>query len=235
MKKIFFDLDDTILDFHAAEALAIRSAFKELQIAADDGVIRRYSQINAEQWRLLEAGKATREQVLTNRFAILFKELGSDCSPAKARDTYEEHLSRGHIFMPWAPELLEALYGRYELYLASNGTAKVQAGRLRSAGIEHYFNGIFISENIGYNKPSPEFFRRCFAGIHDFVHEDALMVGDSLTSDILGGTNAGIRTCWFNPNGAPETEGIRADYEISSLRQLPGLLEEIFPVRQVAE
>ena len=109
----------------------------------------------------------------------------------------------------------------------SNGTANVQDRRLRSADIEKYFDGIFISERIGFNKPCREFFDTCFAAIEGFEPDKAIIVGDTLSSDILGGINAGIKTCWFNPKGLPCDPHIPADYEIRSLAELPGLLEGI--------
>ena len=124
--------------------------------------------------------------------------------------------------------MLEALHGEYRLFICSNGTAVVQEGRLKSAGIGPYFEEIFISEEIGFNKPSVEFFNRCFDKIPDFCRERTIMIGDSLTSDILGGINAGIRTCWFNPQGRSGRGDIVPDYELSKLEQVPGLLKKIF-------
>ena len=145
------------------------------------------------------------------------------------QDHYEALLESGHYFVPGAPELLEELYPRYELYLISNGNLRTQEGRLKSAGISPFFKGIFISEVIGVNKPAKAFFDACFTAIPGFRREDALIVGDSLSSDILGGINAGVRTCWFNPDGIPLSGSVRPDYEIHALGELPALLEEIFP------
>ena len=122
---------------------------------------------------------------------------------------------------------MAALSKKYRLFLASNGTASVQAGRMTSANLYRFFEKTFVSEEIGENKPSPAYFQRCFAQIPDFDPEKALMVGDSLTSDILGGKNAGIRTCWINPQHAVAPEDLRPDYEIEALSQLEGLLEEL--------
>lgn len=225
---VLLDVDDTILDFHKAEAVALTKTLTDMGIEPLDSTLKRYSQINARQWELLEEGKLTREQVLTCRFEILFDELGVEHSGYEARKLYENYLSIGHYFMEGAPELLEALYGKYELYIVSNGTGVVQAGRIKSAGIARYFEDIFISENIGFNKPSAEFFIRCFERIPGFDKSRAMIVGDSLTSDIRGGINAGIKTCWFNPMAKSQREDIPADYEIHALSELPALLERIF-------
>ena len=225
LKTIFLDLDDTLLDFHKAEAAALAKALTALDVPPTPAVIARYSAINAQQWRLLEEGKFTRDEILTRRFDILFRELGVERPSSLARRTYEGFLGQGHYFIPGAEELLKALVRRYDLYLVSNGTAAVQAGRIASAGIASYFRKIFISEQMGLHKPQKEFFDACFAAIPGFHREEALIIGDSLTSDIRGGNNAGIRTCWFNPQGKPRLEDVRVDYEVSALSQIPPLLE----------
>ena len=208
-------------------AAALRRALTEADIPADNAVLARYHAINAAQWELLEEGVLTREQVLLGRFDILFGELGLVRSAVEICGRYEEYLAEGHWFVPGAEALLEALAPRYDLYLASNGTAEVQYRRLESAGIKGYFRGIFISQDLGADKPSPAFFQKCFAAIPGFSRERAVMVGDSLTSDIRGGKNAGLRACWFNPRGKPPRADIVPDYEISALDQLPALLETL--------
>ncbi|MDY5805604.1 MAG: HAD-IA family hydrolase, partial [Oscillospiraceae bacterium] len=135
--------------------------------------------------------------------------------------------SQGHWFMDGAPELLEAIAPKYDLYLASNGASKVQHPRLDAAGIRKYFKGLFISEEMGADKPSKAFFDLCFAAIPDFDPATAVMVGDSLTSDIRGGRNAGIRTCWFNPRRQPPHPDIPADHTFYALSELPALLERL--------
>ncbi|MGI5976391.1 MAG: YjjG family noncanonical pyrimidine nucleotidase [Candidatus Limivicinus sp.] len=229
-KKIFlmFDLDNTILDFDKAEAAALTKTFNEMGIEPLSERLALYSRINKRHWELLEDGVLTREEVLVGRFDVLFKELGLDCSGPEAEKKYENYLGRGHYFVEGAEKLLDTLYGRYELYIVSNGCASVQAGRLKSSGIKKYFKDIFISELIGCDKPSPEFFRRCFDRIPGFSRERALIIGDSLTSDIRGAVNAGVKSCWFNPKGEGPRQGIQPDYEVSSLMEIPELVQKIF-------
>lgn len=224
---VFLDLDDTILDFHKAEALALSQTLRELNIVPTPERLALYSRINAAQWRRLEAGQITRAEVLTTRFQIFFKQIGVARSCVSAQRIYEGRLSQGHYFVEGAEEVLGLLSEKYALYLVSNGNLKVQEGRLKSANISHYFRDIFISEKIGADKPSRVFFERCFAAIPDFDRSRSIIVGDSLTSDILGGINAGIRTCWFNPNDKPSDPGIVPDYEIRDLRDLPLLIESV--------
>lgn len=225
---VLLDMDDTILDFHKAEAVALAKTLEKLDIEPKETTIRRYSQINAGRWELLELGVITREEVLTSRFDMLFEELGVKRSGYEAQLLYERLLGIGHYFMPGAEELLKKLYGRYELYIVSNGTASVQDSRIASADIGKYFNGVFVSQRVGFDKPRKEFFDSCFAQIPGFVHERAIIVGDSLTSDIRGGINAGIKTCWYNPRGKQGREDILPDYSISGLDELPILLENVF-------
>ncbi len=225
---VLLDLDDTILDFHKAEAAALAKTLEHLGIESEESTIRRYSQINAERWELLEQGVITREEVKISRFNMLFEELGVERSGYEAQHIYEKLLGIGHYFMPGAEELLKELYGKYDLYIVSNGNLSVQDSRIASAGIAKYFKEIFVSQKIGYDKPQKEFFDVCFARIPGFEKERAIIVGDSLTSDIRGGINAGIKTCWYNPNRKPEREDIVPDYRISALQELPKLLEEIF-------
>ena len=144
-----------------------------------------------------------------------------------AQASYEYLLGIGHYFVDGAEELLEALKDKYELYIVSNGNASVQDRRLKSAGIIPYFKDIFISERVGFNKPSAEFFEACFERIPGFEKDKAVIVGDRLSSDILGGINAGVKTCWFNPRGDAPDPDIPADYEIKHLSELPALLESI--------
>ena len=230
MKKpqIFFDLDDTILDFHWAEHRALSRTFREAGLEPGPELLDRYSVINVSQWELLELGELSRDRVLVRRFELLFAEFGLTLSAEAISRRYEELLKDGYRFLPGAEELLRSLRGKARLFLASNGSAAVQAARLASSGIAPYFEGIFISEEIGADKPSTEYFRRCFRRIPDYDPSLALMVGDSLSSDIRGGIRAGMRTCWLNPSGRPARAELRPDFESRRLSELPALLRTLF-------
>lgn len=224
---ILLDADDTLLDFRRAESEAIRAALTHLGVEPTPAIVSRYSAINQSQWERLERREITREQVLQNRFDILFAELGVEQDSSRTQKVYESHLRRGGFLLPGALELLETLHGRYRLYLVSNGSGEIQDSRLEIAGICRYFDGIFISQRMGADKPSPAFFERCFSAIPDFRREETIILGDSLTSDILGGKNAGIRTCWFNGRGKPAREDIIPDYTIKALEEFPALLKRL--------
>ena len=224
---LFLDLDDTILDFHKAERIAISKTIREFGVEPTEEILHRYHLINKWHWEQLELGKLTRAEVLENRFGVLFQELGVEADKTFCARVYERNLSQGHWFLPGAEEAVEALSKKYRLFLASNGTASVQKGRMTSANLYRFFEKVFVSQEIGHNKPSPEYFEAAFSRIPGFDKSKCLMVGDSLTSDILGGIRAGIKTCWVNPEGVPHREDIRPDYEIQYLHQLEGLLETL--------
>ena len=226
IKNIFFDLDDTLLDFHLAERGALTKTLLHLNIEPKEEILARYSEINLSQWKLLEKGRTTREKIKARRFQLLFAELGIDCFPAEAADYYEDHLGFSHHLIPGAVELLEEVYKKYRLFAASNGYARVQRSRMESADITKYFAGVFISQEIGFNKPDIAFFNNCFARIEDFKKEETVIVGDSLSSDIKGGNAAGITTIWFNAR-QKTYYSIKPGYEIRRLSELMPLLSRL--------
>ncbi len=227
IKFVLLDLDDTILDFHKAERIALTKTLETLGLEPRDEVLTRYSEINAAQWRLLEQGKLTREEVKERRYRLLFEEFHVDVDPIQAARTYEHNLSIGHYFLDGAEQMLQQLSRRYALYLVSNGSTAIQMPRIASAGIEKYFKKMFISEEVGYNKPSVEFFEAVFQTIPHFEKEKAVIVGDSLSSDIQGGKNAGITTVWFNLHSVKVSDCTMPDYTITQLHELPALLEQL--------
>ena len=223
---LFLDLDDTILDFHKAERIALSKTIRDFGLEPTEKVLHRYHLINKWHWEQLELGMLTRAEVLENRFKVLFQELGREVDATACARAYERNLSVGHYFLPGAEEAVEALSKKYRLFLASNGTASVQKGRMTSANLYRFFEKVFVSQEIGYNKPSEAYFDTCFAQIPGFDRAKAIMVGDSLSSDIKGGINAGIATVWVNPEHK-DCGNVKPDYEIESLSQLEALLETL--------
>lgn len=227
IRNVLFDLDDTLFDFHKAEKIALTKTLVHFGIDPTEETLALYSTINAAHWKRLELGEISREEVKVGRYRELFETIGVECDPVKATAYYESMLAIGHYFMPGAPELLEELYRKYRLYIVSNGTAKVQEGRIGSSGIAKYMDGIFISQILGANKPDKQFFDICFVEIPDFSLSETAIIGDSLSSDIKGGINAGITTVWFNPKGIENDNNIKPDYTIKELSEVPGLLSQI--------
>lgn len=226
IRNVMFDLDDTLLDFKKSERRALSNMLIHIGIEPTDKVISRYSIINKSRWELLEKGLLTRQQVKESRYEILFRELGVEHSAADATAYYEEQLSEKGFLMPDTKALLDALFGKYRLYIVSNGGIKVQSGRLKDCDIGRYFDDIFISEEAKAEKPSKAFFDYCFCRIPGIDTSETVIIGDSLTSDIQGGINAGIKTIWYNPDGHKAEDAI-PDYEVKALMDIPGLLEQI--------
>ena len=204
---LFLDLDDTILDFHKAERIALSKTIREFGVEPTEEILNLYHEINKWHWEQLELGKTV--------------------DAAACAKVYEKNLSIGHYFLPGAEEAVMNLHKKYRLFLASNGTASVQKGRMTSANLYRFFEKAFVSQEIGHNKPSKAYFDACFAQIPGFDREKAMIVGDSLTSDIRGGINAGIKTVWVNPGHKPCGD-IKPDYEIEALSQLEELLEALY-------
>ncbi len=214
IQNFFFDLDDTILDFHAAEHRAVSLTLEHFGVKPTEAMCALYSKLNLEQWKRLEKGEITRAEVKINRFARFFEQTGLDVVPEQAAKFYETHLSEGYFFMPHALELIQSLYGKYRLYIVTNGTARVQEGRIADAGIAKYFDGIFISELIGADKPSQAFFDACIEKIPDFCKEKTVLIGDSLSSDIHGGKAAGLYSVWYNPHHEELPQGVQAPDDV---------------------
>ena len=226
IKFIFLDLDDTILDFHRSEAVALRKTLQSLNVDPTDAVIARYSEINREHWKALERREMTREQVLTGRFRQLFEELGMNVSPNVAQSLYEKNLSESHFFVDGAPRLLMTLSKKYALYIASNGTTMVQTSRIASSGIGRYFKDVFLSQQLGADKPQIEFFERATGQIEGYKPEESIILGDSITSDMQGGINAGMHTCWYNPHRR-DNHGIIPEFEIADLAEFDTVLQKL--------
>ena len=226
-KYLLWDIDGTILDFSAAEACAIRALFDKYQLGVcTDEMLRTYAKINVKYWQALERNEMTKQEILVGRFHDFFALLGLDTSLAKAfNDDYQLALGDYPIFMPYAQEVLQAQKGRYMLVAVTNGTKVAQTKKMALTGLDKMFDFTFISEDGGVEKPNLAFFQQVFekAGIID--KSQALIIGDSLTSDMRGGEIAGIDTCWFNPKHSENTSDISVTYEIDDLRQLNTILK----------
>ena len=222
---LLIDLDDTILDFGTGEAAAYTRAMKEFGLTPSSSLLEHYREVNISWWEKLERGEADRDAILVNRHRQVFSELGLDLDPVAFEAAYHRNLGQEHDFLPGAEELLDYLRDRgYRLFLASNGVAETQYSRLAAAGLTQRFEALFISELAGFNKPDPAYFAWCFARIPHFDREKTLMIGDSLSSDILGGIRAGIDTLWLNRRGKTPPPELRPSYEVASLDRIREIL-----------
>ena len=222
IRNILFDLDNTLLDFNTGEKNALTKTLKHFGKSPDKRMLERYSEINLYHWQLMEQGKLTREQVKVDRYRTFFREFGIDASPEKATEFYESMLPYEHSLVEGAYSILENLSRKYHLYVVSNGTLSVQKKRMEDAEITGFFKDFFISQEIGFEKPSAKFFDYCFSKIPDFKKNETIIVGDSVSADIAGGINAGIKAVWFNPDC--KKSDISADYEIYKLSMLEQIL-----------
>lgn len=227
-KHIIFDLDDTILDFQDSEEKALKQIITLYELPYNQQTIACYKRINDGLWHQLEEGLISREEVLTTRFSLFLKEFHIDENGAKVEAMYREHLNQGHKAITHAHELLNALSKQdYKLYIGTNGVGKTQRKRLLGAKLQGYFEQLFISEEIGYEKPNPHFFHYIFDALHTSSKEEFLMIGDRLTSDIQGAINVGIDCVWFNPKRSmPKSCSPKSTYTIPNLMQIMDLLEE---------
>lgn len=221
---ILWDIDGTILNFLAAEKAAIQHGFQEFNIGeCTDEMLADYSQINKKYWEMLERKEATKQEILYGRFYEFFDKYGIDKSIADDfQPWYQLALGDTIVFENGALELLQELKGKVKQYAVTNGTKVAQTKKLSKSGLDKIFDGVFISEDIGVEKPSEDFFVKVFqkTELTETDKKKILIVGDSLTSDIKGGNNIGIDTCWYNPKGANKPNDIIVNYEIKELSDL---------------
>lgn len=226
IKVILWDIDGTLLDFKAAEYKAIKNCFVKYELGqCSDEMIERYAKINDEYWELLEKGGITRQELFTARFKDFFAMEGIDFAEYEAfNKEYQAQLSEIVVFRDNGYELIKELKGKVKQYAVTNGSFNVQSRKLDKSGLKELFDDCFISDQIGVEKPNVEFFDRVKKVIGDVADDEILIVGDSLTSDIKGGNNAGIICCWYNPHRKENAKGLRIDYEIQNLQEVKQIL-----------
>jgi 2-haloacid dehalogenase len=223
-KTLFFDVDDTLLDFAAAEKLALQLLFEEQNIPLTSEIEEKYKTINQGLWKRFEEGELSRDEVVNTRFSLLFNQYGKEVDGTLLEKNYRSFLEQGHQLVDGAFELITELSSQYDLYIVTNGVSSTQDKRLRASGLYPLFKGIFVSEDTGYQKPMKEFFDYVFARIPHFDVNQALIIGDSLSADIMGGELAGMDTCWFNPNMKPNNSDSSPSYQIHKLEELKPIL-----------
>lgn len=224
---ILWDVDGTLLNFLAAEKAAIRSLFEEYHLGVcSDEMLKRYSSINKNYWEMLERGEIEKKALLVGRFRDFFEKEGIDSSlAAEFNEKYQLRLGDTIVYCDDSLEIVKSLRGKVKQYVVSNGTVIAQTKKLRLSGLGELMDGIFLSEELGVEKPSVRFFDQVFAKIGPVDRSEVMIVGDSLTGDIRGGNNAGILTCWYNPEGTAAKEEVRIDHEIRDLHEVYVLLK----------
>lgn len=225
---VLFDIDGTLLDFDLAEKNALADTLNEYNFICNDEILNRYHEINIFYWKQLEKGLVDKKQLAYKRYKQLFSEYGIETDIDTFNFKYRNRLKEGAYLLDNAMEICQELHeNKIKLGVASNGGNDIQIRRIKKIGLDKYLDYMFVSEEIGYNKPHKEYFEHIFQKIEDIPKKKIMMVGDSLTADIQGGKNAEIITCWYNPNGESSIENIKPDYEIKDLlelRKLVGIL-----------
>ena len=224
-KTLLFDLDNTLLDFSAAEDIAFRKMVADQGFSYSDTLKKDYQILNQKLWQAYERGEKSRDEVVTTRFSLFFETLGKEVDGILLENRYRLYLEEGNQLMDGALELVKELSLRFDLYIVTNGVSETQDKRLKSSGLFPFFKGVFVSEDTGFQKPMKEFFDWCFAKVPNIDIETTLIIGDSLSADIQGGINVGMDTCWINPFKVKNTSAIQPTYEISHLNELRELLK----------
>jgi 2-haloacid dehalogenase len=221
---VLFDADGTLFDYDRAEEVALRSTFEHLGYPYRTGYADAYRRINARLWLDFESDQISAARLRSRRFELLFEALGLHGSPEVVSSTYLSRLSRATYLIDGAEEVIRALHDKVGLALITNGFSEVQRPRLAQSALGGYFSEPVISEEVGAAKPDARIFDVAFERMAGPAKADVLMVGDSLVSDIQGGNNYGIDTCWFNPLREGNDSGIEARYEIEYLGELLDLV-----------
>lgn len=218
---ILWDVDNTLLDFDYSMRNSLKQCFLTIGVDDCDEMINRYAQINDMYWKRLERGEVTKAQLLVGRFKDLLTEFHMEhIDYIKFKEEFQANLGTIYSYLDDSLTICKALQTQYAQYVVTNGVAKTQQSKLGLSGFKDVMNGLFISDEIGFNKPDKRFFEYCLEHIEEKDKEKILIVGDSLTSDIKGGNSVGIKTCWYNPQQKPLEEGYLVDAEISDLHDI---------------
>ncbi len=223
---LLMDADNTLLDFSKSEHDAIAETFAHFGLPNDDATIAIYSAVNDAHWKMLERGEIEKKVLMWKRFEAFCERTGLTADPKALADDYLKTLSTKSYMIDGALEVCATLAEKCRMYIITNGDKRVQQGRFTPSPLAQYFDAVYISEEVGFEKPDIRYFEAVMRDIPDFDPATTLVVGDSLTSDMGGGINAGLDTCWYNPKGKPLPASIPVTHVINDLAQLPGLAEK---------
>ncbi|BBF44902.1 5'-nucleotidase YjjG [Lachnospiraceae bacterium KM106-2] len=222
---ILWDIDATLLNFEASEAVSIRECFKQYDVTITDEQFEMYKKINRSYWDRFERNEISKQSVYRDRFVDLFAYLNvKGIDPDTFNDAYQMAIGTNYVLEEGAIEICETLSKNYRQYVVTNGSTVAQYTKLKGSTLDQYMDGIFISDEMGVAKPDKKFFDLCASQIKNYDPETTMIIGDSLTSDMQGGNNAGIRCCWFNPKQLPLHLDLRIDHQITKLKEVLDLL-----------
>jgi len=225
LKWLLFDLDNTLLDFDSGAKYALTETLKEYDFAEHEQMIASYHSINHRCWHRFEVGEIDIPTLKRLRFEMFVEENQLQVDPALLNRNYLNLLSQQVLEIEGARQVLDLSRQHFKLALVTNGFAEVQHPRIRKSGLRHYFEHVIISEEIGSNKPAPAFFDHTFNLIKKPKRAEVMIIGDSLSSDIKGGSDYGIKTCWFNPTKQKQMGTVMPDHMVSALAHIPAVLE----------
>ncbi len=227
-ETLLLDADNTLLDFDENERVSIIETFKHMGIPFSEEVLALYHEINIMYWSMLAEGRIEKEVLLFKRFETLYERMGVKADPVATEEFYREQLGIGCQVVKGAMDTCRVLRKRgYRLYVITNGVAVTQRSRLKGSGLLPYLDGVFISDDIGINKPDRGFFEYVAGHIEGFEPKKALVVGDALYSDIRGGVEFGLDTCWLNIYNEDNATEFKSTYMIQTIVELPKLLESL--------
>ncbi len=221
-RAVLIDIDNTLFDFRESSYASLVEVFKTLHFDFTREDFKHYEVYNDRLWQQFERGEIEQKDIYCERFRLYLNEIGLTADPADMNKAYVQGLAKGYHFMPHCRELLETLHGRYKVFAVTNGDAFAQQSRIARSGMAHLFDAVFISELVGAQKPERAFFDKVFATVGEEYRSCSIIVGDSLSSDMQGGRNAGIPTCFY---GRAEKADDRCDYVIRDLMELPNILD----------
>jgi len=226
-KWLLLDADGTLFDYDKAEAVALEKTFEQEGCGFEPSYAGVYRRINEQIWLNFEQGKISQDRLRTKRFELFLEAVHIESDPVLFSQRYLKHLADGAYLIKDAEEIVRSLHGRIGLLLITNGLKEVQRSRLAKSTIGKYFADVVISDEIGVAKPERQIFDVAFSKMGNPRKEEVLIVGDSLTSDIQGGSDYGIDTCWFNPERKSRDLNVEIRYEIHRLNELLNIVETV--------
>ncbi len=224
IKIVLIDIDNTLLDFNKCASFSMRKAFEDIGLKAPDNLEAEFHKVNNALWLGIEKGTVTKDELHDNRWNMILKNIGIEYDGVILEKLFRKYLDVSREPVDGAVEILKYLSSKYEVYAASNAFYSQQTNRLKMAGMSEYIKGVFVSEKIGFEKPSKEYFDKCFELLGNPLRNEVIIIGDSLSADISGGVRCGIKTCWFNPGKSDIPQDYKIDYVVNRLNEIENYL-----------
>ncbi|MBV7332956.1 YjjG family noncanonical pyrimidine nucleotidase [Chloroflexi bacterium TSY] len=221
---LLFDADGTLFDFEQSEAVSLQQSIEQLGYPYEQDYLTTYREVNRKIWNDFEQGKLAQAELKVKRFELFLERVKVDIQPETFSQHYLGNLANGTYLLEGSEEIIKALSTSYRLLIMTNGLKEVQRSRLEKSTLHNYIDELIVSDEIGVAKPQAGIFDVAFAAMGHPQKAETLIIGDSLSSDIAGGINYGIDTCWYNPDKKRRPDGLTITYEINGLTELMELL-----------